>query len=358
MIGYIGCEGLITFQPFRFQIPEFKAYRLGNALKTFSNPAPPAVVQILPLNYHELIKATEKDGASANIYQYIAADFHSDHWHRHAFLKVKFHGSGWAMREIGSIDLFFDALRIFTGASITEGKGYQFSPIKGPYKPNHLPGMGMFTDHPKLGVRKIFELTKNVADKFRIFLKYYSLLRERVLSDVDLSISHRYFERACSFPNAPPPEDQILFLTISLEALFSPSEQYELSHRVAEHVAFFLGASSGEVNRIYKLVKKAYDIRSKVAHGSFKDFRGANLSQDFLPELDHLVRESIVGIADLRMRGQFPNKQNLTDSLDEKARGLTVLSVPLRKRRTIQSKSPNSDRVVEWLNWVNAKTTS
>lgn len=350
MIGYIGCEGLIAFKSFRFRIPSCNAYRLITMPRIFNNPAPAVTVQLLPLNYWDIKNATLKDGASDNLEPYIAVDFHNSPWHQHIYLKAKFHGSGWADREMGSIDLFFDAFRLFTGASITEGKGYQFAPIKGPFKPSHLPGMCSIADNPKLSHSKIFELTDTIADEFRKFLPYYSSIRENVLVDPDLAISHRYLERAMGFPKPPPLEDQILFLTISLEALFSPSDQHELSHRVAEHVAFFMGDSAKEVDKIYKLVKKAYGIRSKVAHGAFRDFRGAHLPDNFSVELNRLVRESILSIANLRMKNIYKDKSELTQALGIKARGLKAKRIPITKYRTICYKPLKAERMTKWFN--------
>ncbi len=65
----------------------------------------------------------------------------------------------------------------------------------------------------------------------------------------------------------------VLDLTIALESLFSPVENQELSHRIALRVAWLLGLEYKEAdasisgNRIYKVVRKMYDIRSKMVHG-------------------------------------------------------------------------------------------
>ena len=86
----------------------------------------------------------------------------------------------------------------------------------------------------------------------------------------DLSIALRYFERTFT-PNTPA-EDRILDLTIALEALLSPSDRAELRHRVAQRTARLVGRDEDEAGRIHALCLWAYDIRSAVAHGSFKKF--------------------------------------------------------------------------------------
>ena len=87
----------------------------------------------------------------------------------------------------------------------------------------------------------------------------------------DLSIALRYFERTFT-PNTPA-EDRILDLTIALEALLSPSDRAELRHRVAQRTARLVGRDARDAARIHALCLWAYDIRSSVAHGTFKKFK-------------------------------------------------------------------------------------
>jgi len=54
----------------------------------------------------------------------------------------------------------------------------------------------------------------------------------------------------------------------ALECLFS-SDNAELSHKLSERVAFFIGTSPQERSETYRMVKEAYAIRSKVYHGDF-----------------------------------------------------------------------------------------
>lgn len=348
MISYTGCAGLIASKPFNFRLPECPVRRLSPTLLE-KQPTPTTTVQILPLNFSELADAARKDGASEDFSSFIAADFHAFPWKRHAYLKTCFQGAGWAGREMGSVDFFFDALRIFSGASIKDGKGYQFAPVKGRFKPKHLSGSLGMDDRPGPDNNKILELTDDVAERFRKFLPYYASLRRIIFSESDLAISHRYLERSMDFPKAPSMEDQILFLTISLEALFSPSDNQELSHRVSENVAFFMCKGANETERIYQLVKKSYAIRSKVAHGSFKDFRGSPLPVNFLRDLNQLVRESILRIADLRAKGIYPGKLDLIEALGKKGRGLEIESVEFRKNKTIQFTHLEFERIAEWM---------
>lgn len=54
----------------------------------------------------------------------------------------------------------------------------------------------------------------------------------------------------------------------ALEALLANTTT-ELSHRVAERVAVLIGNTKEERCEIYAIVKKSYDVRSKIAHGDF-----------------------------------------------------------------------------------------
>ena len=65
---------------------------------------------------------------------------------------------------------------------------------------------------------------------------------------------------------------KILFYCAALEALFSYEKTDEISHKIAERVALFIGENTEEKVFIFSQVKKAYSVRSRVIHGSyFKD---------------------------------------------------------------------------------------
>jgi hypothetical protein len=60
---------------------------------------------------------------------------------------------------------------------------------------------------------------------------------------------------------------RIAFYAMCLETLFSVDAQ-ELSHKVSERVAHFLGATADDRWRLYKEVKRGYDVRSQTVHGA------------------------------------------------------------------------------------------
>lgn len=61
---------------------------------------------------------------------------------------------------------------------------------------------------------------------------------------------------------------KIVSYCTALECLFTTSNS-EVNHRIAERVAVLLGTSESEKKEVYSLIKKAYDYRSKIVHGSY-----------------------------------------------------------------------------------------
>ena len=62
-------------------------------------------------------------------------------------------------------------------------------------------------------------------------------------------------------------EKRYLFHWIALEALFGTTEGGEITYRLSQRIAFFLGSNTEERKDISGLVKSAYRLRSNVVHG-------------------------------------------------------------------------------------------
>lgn len=92
--------------------------------------------------------------------------------------------------------------------------------------------------------------------------------------------------------NAALPMKIVLYCT-ALECLFSTAKA-ELTHRTAERVAALLGGSSQEKKELYKFIKKAYDYRSTIIHGSnLKDEEAILMNTSI--RLDDTLRQLILG---------------------------------------------------------------
>lgn len=66
--------------------------------------------------------------------------------------------------------------------------------------------------------------------------------------------------------NAVLPMKIISYCT-ALESLFTTGKS-EVNHKIAERVAVLLGTNAEDKMKLYQLVKRAYDVRSTVIHGS------------------------------------------------------------------------------------------
>ena len=63
-------------------------------------------------------------------------------------------------------------------------------------------------------------------------------------------------------------EIRYLLLWGALEALFGT--MFEIKYRISQRLAFFIAGSREEARSVFTTAKKAYDFRSKVAHGAWK----------------------------------------------------------------------------------------
>ncbi|MBD1108187.1 MULTISPECIES: HEPN domain-containing protein [Pseudomonas syringae group] len=78
---------------------------------------------------------------------------------------------------------------------------------------------------------------------------------------------HRFLSFITSSRKIPYPPLKIAQVCSALESLFSTSTS-ELTHRLSERVAHFLGGTAEVMEGRYQFMKKAYAIRSQVTHGS------------------------------------------------------------------------------------------
>jgi hypothetical protein len=83
-----------------------------------------------------------------------------------------------------------------------------------------------------------------------------------------------------------------LYMTC-LEIMFS-TESSELTHRLSERVAFFLRREPTDRFEVYKALRRAYDIRSKVVHGSVMSEQKQRGLNDVAGEIDELLRELVL----------------------------------------------------------------
>ncbi|TGM87898.1 HEPN domain-containing protein [Leptospira licerasiae] len=98
-------------------------------------------------------------------------------------------------------------------------------------------------------------------------------------------------------------EDKIIDLMIAAEAIYLQSEtdlNGELSYRLSHRAALLLGKDKKEQKEIFTFFKKAYDVRSKVVHGSTLVIKKGQMSlDDIVNSLTKYISASIVKILDM-----------------------------------------------------------
>ena len=151
-----------------------------------------------------------------------------------------------------------------------------------------------------------YELTKEDIENLKEFWNHFKSFDIKEYPFLDVAIRRFNF----SYKRVLP-EDKIIDFMIAFEALYFPDEKAELSYRLAFRCAYFLGKDESERQKIFELLKNAYDIRSKIVHGKLveKDLQskkdlpksvkkvlnklGLNSLEDLSIQLEELLRESI-----------------------------------------------------------------
>lgn len=110
-------------------------------------------------------------------------------------------------------------------------------------------------------------------------------------------------------------EDRTLDLMISAEALFIPkgSSHEELSFRTSLHASFFLSPDDEvERERIFRLLRTGYEVRSKIAHGESPE----NVQMDGRPVMLRELNSAIESIIRLALQRRFEGDSSEPDWLN------------------------------------------
>ena len=93
-------------------------------------------------------------------------------------------------------------------------------------------------------------------------------------SQTEYNASNR-IERAISFldlaRNSSLLPQKISFYVLVFECLFSADQKDEILHKVSERAALYIGTNLEDRVKVFKEVKKLYNIRSKYVHGQTMD---------------------------------------------------------------------------------------
>ncbi|MGB7534024.1 MAG: hypothetical protein WA977_13785 [Halobacteriota archaeon] len=133
-----------------------------------------------------------------------------------------------------------------------------------------------------------YRLEKNEVPDFKEFFKKF----EHKPKFLDIPL--RYFNYAHTRER---PEDKLIDYMIAFEGLFV-KEKAELRYRLSLRVAAFLGENRDEKGEIFTLMRRAYDLRSDIVHGSSYskniEINGEKLSfGELVSWVEELLRKSI-----------------------------------------------------------------
>lgn len=129
-------------------------------------------------------------------------------------------------------------------------------------------------------------------------LNPFSLEEDEVLgrrSAVDRISRAWYFLQAARASTSIP--ERITYYCVCLETLVS-TDTAGLSHKVAERVAWLVGKSKDDRMELYRILKRAYSLRSQTVHGSSASFTGREL-----PELSEKCDDILRRIYEAIFRG-------------------------------------------------------
>ena len=170
--------------------------------------------------------------------------------------------------------------------------------------------LGTEHSHPRFA--KEYQLKASDAEPIK---KLYSRLRTArasiVLPHVNLAL--RRFGYGCE---RAFPEDRLLDFMIGLEALFL-RETDELSLRLAQRCAIHVSEEPAQRKLIFASMRRAYAMRSKVAHG--KGLRKEVLTDDIVDEVEAYLRTALRTI--LLGPGAMRSQREFIGMLDEQVFG-------------------------------------
>lgn len=106
------------------------------------------------------------------------------------------------------------------------------------------------------------KLSKEEVDEFLELWKRYRKISERGLKKILNAVARLNFGTSRGNP-----EDKIVDYYVGFESLFLNDNNPELKYRLALFVAHWLGTDALDRKKIYKMISKGYDQRSKIVHG-------------------------------------------------------------------------------------------
>jgi hypothetical protein len=310
MIGYCHIPGLMVETASRIRLPAYG----GLADIPPDDTYPAEEISLLLLAPIECSQSLISDHLPATAQGVIGFTLGSTTPYRQLFLRLASERPIAGTYQHAAADFLVTALRLYFGACIdSESWKCCFEPTEGPFhvaRPDSIPWS---VAEGRFEFFRTFHLTNEHIERLPAFLALLSVWRKTITTVPVLRIALRYLSRSMGYAQnvyQPAFEDHVLSATIALEALLSPSDNNELKFRIAQNAANFVGRTASEREETFSIVTAAYDLRSKVAHGTFAEFperllkrSSARDARDFTHKVRHVVRESFARMTALIVSG-------------------------------------------------------
>ena len=127
-----------------------------------------------------------------------------------------------------------------------------------------------------------------------------------------------YYEKSHEAMELP---ERLVYLAISLEALFSPENQEQLRFRIAHAAAQFLGSNGENKKSIFDDLYEFYGRRSKLVHGGYpvgSYYDGTFVTLVEVERWSGLMRRAVLGFFILALRGET-DRRKILQSLEDSA---------------------------------------
>jgi len=106
--------------------------------------------------------------------------------------------------------------------------------------------------------------------------------------------------------------ERLIAIAIGMESLFSPGDQGELSFRISQSAAQFIGKDSAERQDIFASLRDMYNRRSKLLHGTYdieKCEQGKFVTPDEIDLWATYLRRAYLGFLTIYLRAYFDGKK-------------------------------------------------
>lgn len=163
---------------------------------------------------------------------------------------------------------------------------------------------------PYLNGTRFYSLGQNEIDKIETWAGVYSheatqkRLEEQTNLGKQLLVAIEFY--TSSFDQKDEAQ-RLIHLMVSLEALFSPDDQRELSYRIRQYASQLVGMSPKERLQINKTLRNAYNVRSKLVHGGLdlqRFYDDTLVTPEENEALASIIRKSILKLLACYLKGR------------------------------------------------------